>query len=146
MLFHRLYVLISNYEETTFAMLGISPREYAVLRGMEQLNSPITATGVAHWLNRNINTVTMIVNRLIKQGLISRTRDMRNRRSLRLSLTPEGERLLTEANNLADGVAEKVLSDLSTSDLETLFKTMRRVESQLSLYRTSEQISRPDAV
>jgi DNA-binding MarR family transcriptional regulator len=61
---------------------------------------PVTVTDVAHWLDRKTNVISMLIDRMVKDGLVTRVQDMSNRRSLRLKITPKGEQTTLTGNKL----------------------------------------------
>jgi DNA-binding MarR family transcriptional regulator len=63
---------------------------------------------------------TGIVDRLVKQGLVSRTEDTRDRRMLLLRATDEGEELLAKLRERRRGYMSEVLACMSVDELATL--------------------------
>jgi DNA-binding MarR family transcriptional regulator len=63
---------------------------------------------------------TGIVDRLVKQGLVSRTEDTRDRRMLSLRATDEGEELLAKLRERRRGYMSEVLAYMSVDELATL--------------------------
>jgi DNA-binding MarR family transcriptional regulator len=63
---------------------------------------------------------TGIVDRLVKQGLVSRTEDTRDRRMLLLRATDEGEELLAKLRERRRGYMSEVMSRMSVDELATL--------------------------
>jgi DNA-binding MarR family transcriptional regulator len=63
---------------------------------------------------------TGIVDRLVKQGLVSRTEDTRDRRMLLLRATDEGEELLVKLRERRRGYMSEVLARMSVDELVTL--------------------------
>ena len=47
---------------------------------------------IARWMLREPQTITSIINRMVKKGLIRKTRDARRKNVIRLSLTEKGEK------------------------------------------------------
>jgi DNA-binding MarR family transcriptional regulator len=63
---------------------------------------------------------TGIVDRLVKQGLVSRTEDTRDRRMLLLRATDEGEELLAKLRERRRGYMSEILARMSADELATL--------------------------
>ena len=61
-------------------------------------------------------TITAAVDRLEAQGLVTRTRDTTDRRVARVTLTPAGRTLLTEARRARTAYLEQRLRALSAAD------------------------------
>jgi DNA-binding MarR family transcriptional regulator len=64
--------------------------------------------------------VTGIVDRLVKQGLVSRTGDIQDRRVLLLRATDRGQQLISQLRERRKGYLSEVLVHLSAGELEIL--------------------------
>jgi DNA-binding MarR family transcriptional regulator len=64
--------------------------------------------------------MTGIVDRLVKQGLVSRTEDTRDRRMVLLRATGEGEELLAKLRERRRGYMSEVLGRMNVDELATL--------------------------
>lgn len=64
--------------------------------------------------------VTGIIDRLVKQGLVSRTEDMQDRRVLLLQATGTGEKLVAKLRERRRSYLSEVLARLSVDELATL--------------------------
>ena len=62
---------------------------------------------------------TGIVDRLVKQGLVSRTEDTRDRRMLLLRATDKGEELLTKLRERKRGYMLEILARMGANELAT---------------------------
>jgi DNA-binding MarR family transcriptional regulator len=65
---------------------------------------------------------TGIVDRLVKQGLISRTDNIRDRRKLLLRATDKGEELLAKLRERRRGYMSEILALMSVDELATIAK------------------------
>jgi DNA-binding MarR family transcriptional regulator len=65
---------------------------------------------------------TGIVDRLVKQGLLSRTENPENRRMLLLRATDKGEELVAKLRERRIGYMSEVLQRMSVDELATLFE------------------------
>jgi DNA-binding MarR family transcriptional regulator len=61
-----------------------------------------------------------MISILERKELISRTPDSNNRRILRISLTPAGQKLVNECDVYMDELESKMIGSLSATDVETL--------------------------
>jgi DNA-binding MarR family transcriptional regulator len=65
---------------------------------------------------------TGIVNRLVKQGLVSRTENPEDRRMLLLRATEKGEELVVNLKERRIGYMSELLQRMSVNELTTLFQ------------------------
>ncbi len=86
--------------------LDLTDLEFCVLSGVNHLadrtGEPPTQVAVASYFSVNVMTVSQLVRRLEKRGLIRRRRHATDTRARILSLTAVGERTLADALALAD--------------------------------------------
>jgi DNA-binding MarR family transcriptional regulator len=81
----------------------------------------------------SLSTATQMGDRLARLGLVQRDHDRRDRRVVRLSLTPRARTLLDRATALRRRALEQALSSLDDGELATLVElTERAVGSSLS--------------
>ena len=73
---------------------GLSPIAHAVLTIASRLNGQATAAELSRWLMREPHSVSELLSRMEKGGLLRRTKDPRNRQWARIKLTKKGQRLL----------------------------------------------------
>jgi len=81
---------------------------------------------VADHLGVTRPTASVIVDRLVRRGLLHRAADPRERRRIVLTLTPRGTRLLEQARSATRSWMADVLSSLPRT-------TLRRIEEGISL-------------
>ncbi|HEY3812464.1 MAG TPA: MarR family winged helix-turn-helix transcriptional regulator [Caulobacteraceae bacterium] len=74
-------------------------------------------------------TVSRAAQGLAERGLAAKTHDERDRRSRRLALTAEGQRLHAEVAPAALAVERELLADLTPQEVETLEALLVRVET-----------------
>ncbi len=75
---------------------------------------------------------TGLVDRLIAQGLVSRQGDPRDRRIIRIRLTPKGQRVLNNIWDQKRRMLQQVFSQISAADRTQYLATLERVTEILS--------------
>lgn len=84
-----------------FEPLGITYPQYLVLLVLwEQDHQPVN--DIAHRLHLETNTVTPLLQRMEKQGLVTRKRGKEDTRQRIVSLTAQGKALEEQAKNIPD--------------------------------------------
>jgi DNA-binding MarR family transcriptional regulator len=125
---HRTRDALSKCEDRVFAKYGLTSEQYSVLATMKSLKEPVRITDVARWLERSTNSVSMIIDRMVKGGLVRRVRDRIDRRAVRLIITPKAETALKPATLAALDFVEEVTSPLSREDKRTFVKLHEMVK------------------
>ena len=77
--------------------------------------------------NVPVSTMTGLVDRMEKKGLVRRVRGRRDRRAIELEATPAGALALKEHARGLEAVARGILEALPERDQEALITILRRV-------------------
>jgi DNA-binding MarR family transcriptional regulator len=110
-----------------FRKYNITTEQYEVLVSTKYLGDRVNISDIARWLRRSTNSVSMIVDRMVKAGLVRRVRDKSDRRVVWLLLTSKGENILELASPACWETINELLSPLSYEDRRTfvsLFETV----------------------
>jgi DNA-binding MarR family transcriptional regulator len=77
------------------------------------------------------SNVTMLMPQLEKQGLIRREGDAKDKRVLRLYLTPKGEEMLLQALKAYTALIDKVMASSTPAQCDAMGEQMRRISEML---------------
>lgn len=106
----RLYTasrLITQVYEPFLASLGITYTQYLVMLVLwEKDEQPVNDIGKR--LHLGINTMSPLIKRMEKLGLISRRENPDDKRQQIVFLTPEGRAMRNKATMVPDGLAEEL--------------------------------------
>jgi DNA-binding MarR family transcriptional regulator len=105
--------LLKMCTEKLFAQYNITTEQYDVLVSVKYLGDRVNMTDIARWLRRSTNSISMIVSRMVKAGLVKRARDRSDRRVVYVSISSKGENILELANPGCWEVVKAILSPLS---------------------------------
>ncbi len=81
------------------------------------------------------SNVTGIVDRLVKQGLVSRQENPEDRRMLRLRVTDKGEAILTSLREETISSMSEVLARMSIEELSSLARGLSSLVKAAELHR-----------
>jgi len=130
--------LVLRCEARVFAGKGLTPQKHAILMAIKYIEDPVTPTEVAHWLDRSTNSISLIIDRMVKNGLVKRIRNLKDRRSVRLSITEKGNELLSQTKTSGWELIEHMLSPLSEDELLLLDDMLQRVRKKAYEYINSK--------
>jgi len=121
--------------KTTHALKRIRERELqdigttwiqtAVLDNIVSGKEPPTPSGIARKLFRKTHTISELIRRMEKQGLVKRTRDLKRKNIIRVQITDKGERVLNESTINVE--IDKIISALSPQDQESLKQILEKL-------------------
>ena len=81
---------------------------------------PMRPVDIASFLERAPNSMSMLVDRMVKAGLVRRTRDRKDRRAVFVSLTDKGKEIVASTVPAGWGFINKLLSSVRYDDQRAL--------------------------
>jgi len=118
---HRISDQISKHEENLFRDTRLTKTQHKVLLTIaflvESKKTPIKITDLVPYQNCGLVSVSLMVDRMEKKGLIKKVRDISDRRVVSINITPKGEKLLEEASNPTINLIKKLFSVYSDEEL-----------------------------
>ena len=125
-LLRQTYHAIVTASENELRQIGISGRQAAVLSIVKAITVPATPAEISRWLFRQPHTVSGLLNRMEKQGLVRKVNDLERKNMIRIVITEKGEQAYQRSSEMK--VIRKILSCLSPEErdnLETYLETLR---------------------
>ncbi len=126
-LLQRTRDLLFRCQDQVVSEFGLTAEQYTVLLAMKQLDDPVRPTDVGRLVGHKVNTVSMIVDRMVTIGLVERTRDLPDRRAVRLVFTSKGERAFKQAAPQVQKLIDEVFSPIPTEDRRTLIRHLKKL-------------------
>ena len=112
-----------------FKEYNITSEQYNVFASVKYLGDRVNITDIATFLRRSTNSVSMLVDRMVKAGLVRRVRDRVDRRVVYVVLTSKAENILELSSPGLWEFIKEILSPLSYEDRRTfvsLFEMINR--------------------
>ena len=131
---YQTYTRFKNGMDQVLSEYGLTMEQYLVLTTIKYHDPPMRITDVAGWLERSTNSVTMIVDRMVKAGLLRRVRDRRDRRTVNVFLTSKAETAIKAANPAAWEYMQQGMSPLSYKDKDGLASLLKTLNYKLLEY------------
>ncbi|MEU3339796.1 MarR family winged helix-turn-helix transcriptional regulator [Streptomyces sp. NPDC002144] len=100
--------------------LGVTPAQSRLLRTLAHYGSPPRMADLAERLEVVPRAVTSLVDGLEANGKVRRVPDPTNRRVIRIELTDEGRKALSEVRSARRAAAAEILAPLSDEQREVL--------------------------
>ena len=136
-LIHRVRDVLMTCEDQVFGEYDLTSEQYSVLMTIKYLREPVRVTDIANWLERSTNSISMIVDRMVKAGLLRRVRDRKDRRVVNVFISSKGEKALKPATVTGLEFIREVLS-LSYEDRRTLISLLQTVKYKAFKYLDPE--------
>jgi DNA-binding MarR family transcriptional regulator len=127
-LMHRDVGLFRRCEDQMYGERGLTTEQFTVLAAIKHIGHPARPKDIADWIGRSPNSISMIVDRMVKAGLVKRTRDRIDRRVVNVTPTSKAENSFKLAIPAGWEFIHKIMLPLSEADKHTLarlLETMR---------------------
>jgi DNA-binding MarR family transcriptional regulator len=122
--------------EALFAnRLEVSTRELALLRTLAT-DGPMIIRELGARFGVPVSTMTGLVDRMEKKGLVRRVAGRPDRRSIQLEATPAGALALREHSRGLQAIARGMLDALSEPDQKRLIEILNRVRAAITTHAT----------
>ena len=149
-LFYETSDLLLKCEDATYGEFGLSQQKFLVLMAIESSSTPhVKIIDVARKLKRNSNSISMIVDRMERDGLVERVRDVVDRRSVHLSLTKVGKEKLYQGSKVGWSLMVRLMACLSVEEMESLSTLLEKIRvkasEELNPDKPVSEIEKPDA-
>jgi len=131
---HRTRALLKMCEDQIYGEYNLTMEQYSVLAAIKHIGGPARPTDIAQWLGRSTNTISMIVDRMVKAGLVRRVRDRRDRRVVNVSITSKAENALKPAIRAGWEFIQKITSPLAYEDKHTFVRLHEALRYEILKY------------
>jgi DNA-binding MarR family transcriptional regulator len=124
---HQVNNSLNKCEAEVFKKVEVSLPQYMVLEAINYIGNSCTPSEVADWMDRNANSITLLIDRMEKGGLVTRVRDLKDRRVIRLSITKKGRAVYKRANKPHKQLLKEMIPTLDTGELRELIRLLRKI-------------------
>jgi DNA-binding MarR family transcriptional regulator len=124
-------------QDSVFGKYGITTEQWRVLVCIKS-RGPLRLVDLASMIERSPNSMSMIVDRMVKASLVRRTRDRKDRRTVFVSMTDKGKEAVEPAAPAGWEFIHKVLSPLSYDDQRALASMLETIKCELVAYLNPE--------
>jgi DNA-binding MarR family transcriptional regulator len=133
-LLFRAHDLYMTCTDSIFSAYGLTTENYSTLAAIKYLGGSARVGDLSQALERKPNSVSMIVDRMVKAGLVRRSRSKSDRREVRVSMTEKGQDAFKLAIPACLEFNHEILSPLSDEDKATLASLLRKIRHKALEY------------
>lgn len=127
--------LTSGVQLEFFARNDISSSQIIILMGIYYFGRR-TMGQLASSMNVSMPTVTGLIDRLVKLGLVGRFHDEDDRRKVFARLKPKGQKLVAEFKDIVMHRWQNVLMSLNDKQLEQFYSIVNNLSSNIKSKRS----------
>jgi len=138
LLLHRVRDALVACEDSILKEYGLTVEQFGVLASVKSRGGSLRPADLASILERSPNSISMLVDRMVKAGLVKRTRGRRDRRVVNVTLTSKGQKALEPATPVGWEFIQKILSPISYEDKRAMVDLLETVKCELLGYLNPE--------
>lgn len=125
---HQARDVIFKVRERELKKYGISSRKAAVLFNIEAIGYKSTPSEIARHLLRESHSVSSILDRMEKQGLVKKVKDLDRKNMVRVYLTDKGQKVYDKAAK-RESICE-IISCLSDEERRQLISSLKKLRNK----------------
>ena len=125
---YQTYNILKQCQDQMLKEYGLTVEQFSVLSVISYYGGSARIADISEWLERSPNSISMIVDRMVKAGLVSRKRDRVDRRVVYVSATSKGETAFKPAYPAMIELVRRILRPLSQADMNTMARLLGTVK------------------
>ena len=133
LLLRRVGDTLALCQDSLFGKYRLTTEQFGVLASIRS-RGPLRPSDLSHILERTPNSISMLIDRMVKAGLVRRARDRKDRRTVTVSLTSKGEAAVEPAIPAGWEFIHEIVSPLSYDDQHALANLLETVKCELTGY------------
>ena len=122
----RIIKLLQDYSQTVYSHFGITGPQLWALKTIYQ-NGSLSLGELSRRMFINPSTITGVVDRLEKKKYVLRVRNEKDRRIVKVQLTPQGNRLAIKTPNPIQGKMIYGLRKLKKDELFSIYQSVGKL-------------------
>ncbi len=130
---------ISKTRDKELSPYDITPEQAGVLFIVQALNNKTTPAEISRLTFREPHTVSVLISRMEKKGLVKKVRDMDKKNMIRVAITEKGEQAYDQSSQRA--TIHNKMSALSEAERQQLMSLLQRLRDQA--LKELEEYSKP---
>jgi len=127
-LLHQTRDAIYKAREKEVEVYGLTPIKAATVFIIQAIGDRATPAEIARWLLREPNSVSELLDRMAKDGLIIKTRDLERKTQVRITLTEKGHQALEQSRDYK--TVQNILSALSGEEKKQMRLLLEKLRAR----------------
>ena len=125
------FALVERFSEGALADRGLTIAMWRVLAALSN-NGALRQIDLSNLTSIEVSTLSRLVTRLVRMGLVTRTRNSTNSREVAVELTAKGRTVVAQMIPIAQELEETAARGLPKSDLAVVKRSLRRMHENLA--------------
>lgn len=122
---------MKRWEVTELRKIGSRPTRLDVMNALVAHGGTMSHSALTKWTFCSSHGLSAMIDTLVRNGLVTREPDLKDRRSVNLTLTDKGKNYLTNVTPHAKEMSQRLLSCLNDEEVETFYRLQRRIREHI---------------
>ena len=131
--FREIYIQAKSELKDNVKKTGLSGSQLWIMQQIYNFNG-ISNSELAKNLTLHVSTCSILVNKLIKKGLVEKTRSPTDERKIVLTITSKGKQLMAKAPKSPEGAIPSTLKKLNIEELEELNTVLTKFAKKMKVF------------
>jgi DNA-binding MarR family transcriptional regulator len=124
-------IAVNKAAEVKLAKVGLTPEKAAVLWACKDYPGTLTPAEIARLVFRENQTIAGLLNRMEKEGLVTRVPKRKGHPFTEVKITPKGEKLTGPGIEVYKGLIKGLVSGMSVDEQKQLQKLLRVLRQKM---------------
>ena len=131
--FREIFIQAKSELKDNVKKTGLSGAQLWIMQQIYNFNG-ISNTELAKNLTLHVSTCSILVNKLIKKGLVEKTRSSTDERKIVLTISLKGKQLMAKAPKSPEGAIPSTLKKLNIEELEELNTVLTKFAKKMKVH------------
>lgn len=118
---------LRNKLDKTLKAFNITAAQFSVMHQIQSSEQPITAAEIAQRLGSDRPTISGIINRLERKGIVLKVHNPEDKRSSYLQIVKEFNQLVDRITTISDGLTVDIFSIYSEEEAKQLIRMLHEL-------------------
>ena len=129
-LMRQTWAVMDKVAETKLGKIGLTPEKIAVLWACREHPGPLIPAEIARFVSRESQSVTGLLNRMEREGLVTRIPKRKGRPFTEIKLTPRGDEVCDKGIAVLKKVVEDQMASLKKEEMGQLNMRLKSLRQQ----------------
>ena len=124
-------IAVNKAAEVKLAKVGLTPEKAAVLWACRDYPGTLTPAEIARLVFRENQTIAGLLNRMEKEGLVTRVPKRKGHPFTEVKMTSKGEKLCGPGIDILKALIKGLVADISVEEQKQLQKTLKKMRQRM---------------
>ena len=125
------WIAVNKAAEVKLAKVGLTPEKAAVLWACREYPGTLTPAEIARLVFRENQTIAGLLNRMEKEGLVTRVPKRKGHPFTEVKLTPKGEKLSGPGIEILRALIKGLVADMPVEEQKQLQKSLKKLRQKM---------------